>query len=144
MKYLLLVSHGNYSTGLKQTLTMFAGKKIMESIIAVGLEPDESATSLGKRFSETLNALPADAQFAILADIIGGSPLTTVYNALSDANRADGVLILGGMNFPMALSVALAKDSLGNDELKEKAKAEAIAAIKEFQTNIPDTVDEDI
>ncbi|WP_127849440.1 PTS sugar transporter subunit IIA [Lacticaseibacillus hulanensis] len=144
MKYLLLVSHGNYSTGLKQTLEMFAGTETMESVIAVGLMPGESASHLGTRFSKTLATLPADAQFVILADIIGGSPLTTVYNTLHEFNRANEVLILGGMNFSMALTVALAKDNLSNEELKAKAKAEAIAAIKELQTDLPVTIDEDI
>lgn len=37
MKYLLLVSHGDFATGLKTSLAMFAEDKI-DQVIAVGLK----------------------------------------------------------------------------------------------------------
>ena len=85
MKYLLLVSHGDFSSGLKQTLGMFAGDDAIGSVIAVGLKPDEAASTFGTRFEALLKTLPEDASFVVLADIVGGSPLTTVCNILNSA-----------------------------------------------------------
>ncbi len=58
MKYLLLVSHGDFSSGLKQTLGMFAGDDAIGSVIAVGLKPDEAASTFGTRFEALLKTLP--------------------------------------------------------------------------------------
>ena len=40
--------------------------------------------------------------FWSLADIVGGSPLTTAATVLEEAGKLDGALILGGMNLTMA------------------------------------------
>ncbi|MFC6163959.1 PTS sugar transporter subunit IIA [Lactiplantibacillus dongliensis] len=145
MKYLLLVSHGDFSSGLKQTLSMFAGGDPINSVIAVGLKPDEAASTLGKQFEATLAELPADAQFIVLADVIGGSPLTTVCNVLNNHGKLQDSLIIGGMNFPMAITATMSKDTLDNAALKEKIFAEATSAIKVFNTNTSlDFSDDDI
>lgn len=143
MKYLLLVSHGDFSSGLKQTLGMFAGDDAIGSVIAVGLKPDEAASTFGTRFEALLKTLPQDANFVVLADIVGGSPLTTVCTILNDHGRLHDTLVLGGMNFPMALTTLMSKDSLDNSALKEKAFSEATAAIKEFQTTSSEASDDD-
>lgn len=143
MKYLLLISHGDFSSGLKQTLGMFAGDDAIGSVIAVGLKPDEAASTFGTRFEALLKTLPEDASFVVLADIVGGSPLTTVCNILNDHGKLQDTLVLGGMNFPMALNTLMSKDSLDNSALKEKAFSEATAAIKEFQTTSPEASDDD-
>lgn len=143
MKYLLLVSHGDFSSGLKQTLGMFAGDDAIGSVIAVGLKPDEAASTFGTRFEALLKTLPEDASFVVLADIVGGSPLTAVCNILNDHGKLQDTLVLGGMNFPMALTTLMSKDSLDNSALKEKAFSEATAAIKEFQTTSSEASDDD-
>ncbi len=143
MKYLLLVSHGDFSSGLKQTLGMFAGDDAIGSVIAVGLKPDEAASTFGTRFEALLKTLPEDASFVVLADIVGGSPLTTVCNILNDHGKLQDTLVLGGMNFPMALTTLMSKDSLDNSALKEKEFSEATAAIKEFQTTSSEASDDD-
>ncbi|MBT1145073.1 PTS fructose transporter subunit IIA [Lactiplantibacillus argentoratensis] len=143
MKYLLLISHGDFSSGLKQTLGMFAGDDAIGSVIAVGLKLDEAASTFGTRFEALLKTLPEDASFVVLADIVGGSPLTTVCNILNDHGKLQDTLVLGGMNFPMALNTLMSKDSLDNSALKEKAFSEATVAIKEFQTTSSEASDDD-
>ncbi|WP_155286865.1 PTS sugar transporter subunit IIA [Lacticaseibacillus zhaodongensis] len=142
MKYLLLVSHGNFSAGLKQTLSMFAGDAA-NSVISIGLNPDESADSLEWRFNDMLENLPDDTSFVVLADIIGGSPLTTVCKVLSKRNKLDGTLVLGGMNFPMALTTLMGKDTMSNEDLKAQALQEAGAAMKEFNLPAASAADDD-
>ncbi|RXT58466.1 PTS sugar transporter subunit IIA [Lacticaseibacillus chiayiensis] len=145
MKYLLLVSHGDFSIGLKQTLSMFAGDDALKSVIAVGLKPGEAAATFNTRFEALMRTLPETASFVVLADIVGGSPLTTVCNVLNDHGKLANALILGGMNFPMALAVLMGKGTMSNAALKEKALSEATGGIKEFQmpTTIYSEDDED-
>lgn len=145
MKYLLLVSHGDFSTGLRQTLSMFAGDPV-KSVVAVGLKKDEAASTLEKRFEGMMSDFPEDSEFVILADVIGGSPLTTVCNVLSKHGKLQGSLVMGGMNFPMALTATLSKDSLSNEDLQKKITTEATDAIKVFDTtqSSDDLSDDDI
>lgn len=143
MKYLILVSHGEFSQGLKQSLSMFAADN-MDSVIAVGLLPGEAADTLGKRFEQTLDQLPNDSQFVVLADIIGGSPLTTISNILGKRGKLADTLIFGGMNFPMALTALMAKDSSDNSELEAKVLSEASNAVKVFKVQTDDDDDDEI
>ncbi|TEU19616.1 PTS fructose transporter subunit IIA [Oenococcus oeni] len=143
MKYLLLVSHGDFSKGLKSSLAMFASAS-MSSVIAVGLKPDESADTFGEHFQKLLKTLPKDSQFIVLADIIGGSPLTTVCNVLSSHGKLDDGVVLGGMNFPMALSALLSKDSMDADALKKKVLSEASSSIKAFAVQFDESSEDDI
>lgn len=47
MKYLLLVSHGDFATGLKTSLAMFAEDKI-DQVISVGLKMAKQLMTLKK------------------------------------------------------------------------------------------------
>ena len=49
MTYLVLVSHGDFARGLKNSLGMFAGDDI-ETVRVFGLQPGESTDNFGKRF----------------------------------------------------------------------------------------------
>lgn len=142
MKYMLLVSHGDFSAGLKQTLSMFAGDAI-NSVLTVGLKPDESADTLETRLEASYDDLPSDAEFVVLADIIGGSPLTTVCKVLANHGKLTDTLVLGGVNFSMALTVLLAKDTMDNGSLKAKALSEGSGAMKQFEISTPTESDDD-
>ncbi|KRK16723.1 phosphotransferase system, mannose fructose-specific component IIA [Loigolactobacillus coryniformis subsp. coryniformis KCTC 3167 = DSM 20001] len=121
---------------------MFAGDAI-KSVIALGLQPDESAAALGTRFEAMLMELPDDAQFIILADIIGGSPLTTVCNVLSKQGKLRDSLITGGMNFPMALTAMMSKDVMTSTDLKVKILSDATGAIRFFDTSTSSELSDD-
>lgn len=142
LKYMLLVSHGDFSAGLKQTLSMFAGDAI-DSVLTVGLKPDEAADTLETRFEATFASLPSDAEYVVLADIIGGSPLTTVCKVLANHGKLADTLVLGGVNFSMALTVLLSKDTMDNESLKAKALEEAGGAMKQFVVTTPTESDDD-
>ena len=103
MKYLILVSHGGLAEGLKTSLAMFAGDK-MDQVIAVGLKEGKSVDDFAVDFRESISGLTADDSVLVLADIVGGSPLTTAATVLEEAGKLDGALILGGMNLTMALT----------------------------------------
>ena len=86
MKYLILVSHGGLAEGLKTSLAMFAGDK-MNQVIAVGLKEGKSVDDFAVDFRESISELTADDSVLVLADIVGGSPLTTAATVLEEAGK---------------------------------------------------------
>lgn len=132
MKYVVLVSHGEFAQGLKSSLAMFVGDKA-EEVIVLGLNKDETAGHLGQRFEKKLAEISESDSLILLADIVGGSPLTTVCNILAEKERLQNVPILGGMNLPMALNAVLLKDSLTGQSFVDAVLQEANAALQQFR-----------
>ena len=131
MKYLVLVSHGGLAEGLKTSLAMFAGDK-MDQVIAVGLKEGKSVDDFAVDFRESISGLTADDSVLVLADIVGGSPLTTAATVLEEAGKLDGTLILGGMNLTMALTAVVMKDMMEGADLAQVILSEASTALQEF------------
>ena len=131
MKYLVLVSHGGLAEGLKTSLAMFAGDKL-DQVIAVGLKEGKSVDDFAVDFRESISGLTADDSVLVLADIVGGSPLTTAATVLEEAGKLDGALILGGMNLTMALTAVVMKDMMEGADLAQVILSEASTALQEF------------
>ncbi|MEX2805572.1 PTS sugar transporter subunit IIA [Streptococcus sp. H31] len=142
MKYLVLVSHGGLAAGLKTSLAMFAADK-MDQVIAVGLEDGKSVEEFAADFKEAVTVLQADDSVVLLADIVGGSPLTTACSVLSDLGKLDSALVLGGMNLPMALNSLVLKDSLAGRDLVTAVLSEAQSALQEFKVEAAEEEAED-
>ena len=145
MKQLILVSHGSFADGLKTSLAMFAGDKI-DQVMAVGLKEGEDVDDLAAEFSRRLeeNNIDSDTELIVLADIVGGSPLTTVCNVLEIRGLLEGAGILGGMNLPMALNSLVMKDMLSGDEFVTTVLSEARNAVQEFKMEVGDDEEDDI
>jgi len=143
MSYLILVSHGRFSEGLKDALSMFVGDSI-HTVKAIGLQSGEDTISFGNRFKSLLSDIGSDADLVVLGDIIGGSPLTTVCNILEQAGRLSTTVVLGGMNFPMALNAAILKDTSSSQDLISATLLEASSAVKQFTVHHEDDEDEEI
>lgn len=141
MKYLILVSHGGLAEGLKTSLAMFAGDQI-EQVIAVGLQPDKSVDDFALVFREAIAPLAAEDTVLVLADIVGGSPLTTACSVLAEVGKLETAVVLGGMNLTMALTGLVMKDTIEGPALAEAILAEASMALQEFDIT-PSQVDED-
>lgn len=141
MKYLVLVSHGEFAKGLKTSLNMLAGCR--DDVIASGLEDGKTADEFAAVFENDIASVQSDDEIVLLCDIIGGSPLTTALNVLDKRGLLNQTLAIGGMNLPLALTAVLMKDNLDGEALKATIIAEATAAIKQFETNVSDD-DEDI
>ena len=141
MKYLLLVSHGDFATGLKTSLAMFAEDKI-DQVIAVGLKNGKTVDDFEKDFRQAISGLTADDSVVVLADIIGGSPLTTACNVLDELGKLENAVGLGGMNLPMAITSAVMKDMLEGDDFVQAVLPEAQAALQEFKITSDDNDDD--
>ncbi len=141
MKYLVLVSHGGLAAGVQSSLKMFAGDKT-DQVIAVGLQEGESVDDFAVDFTQALAGLSADDSVLVLADIVGGSPLTTAASVLADTGKLDSAVILGGLNLTMGLTGLVMKDILDGKELAQAILSEATAALQEFEV-VSDVADED-
>lgn len=141
MKYLLLVSHGGFAEGLKTSLAMFAGDK-MDQVIAIGLKDGKTVDDFAKDFRQAISGLTAEDSVIVLADIVGGSPLTTACSVLDELGKLDDAVILGGMNLPMAITSAVMKDMLEGDAFVQAVLPEAQAALQEFKIASDDEEDD--
>ena len=127
MKYLVLVSHGEFAAGLKTSLMMLAGQR--DDVIASGL-PDGKTAEI---FKESVKDIHEDDEIVLLADIVGGSPLTTALNVLAEKGLMEKTTTIGGMNLPLALTSVLMKDTLQGDSFVQAVLSEATTALQEFK-----------
>ncbi|MDE7049608.1 MAG: PTS sugar transporter subunit IIA, partial [Lactobacillus sp.] len=118
MKNLILVSHGKFAEGLKTSLDMFAGDAI-ERVHTLCLYNGESADDFKKKVNDFFDKheFSSEDEFIILADIIGGSPLTTFLSVFSEKGLMDKSVVLGGMNFTMALTATVSLDTMSKEDI---------------------------
>lgn len=143
MKYLLLVSHGGFAQGLRTSLAMFVEDKL-DQVIAVGLENGKTVDDFAESFKSALPALKEEDSVVVLADIVGGSPLTTACRILDELGKLDSAIVLGGMNLPMAINAAVMKDMLEGEDFVATVLGEAGAALQEFKVTADSDEDDDI
>lgn len=141
MNYLLLVSHGGLAEGLRTSLAMFAEDK-MEQVIAAGLKNGSSVDEFAGEFREAIASITSDNCVIVLADIVGGSPLTTALGVLEEKGLLETATVLGGMNLPMAITSAVMKDLLTGEDFVNAVLPEAQAALQEFKI-VSESIEDD-
>lgn len=142
MKYLILVSHGGLAEGLKSSLSMFASDKV-DDVIAIGLKDGESLADFSVGVKNVIGSLNENDSVLVLADIVGGSPLTTVATVLEEFGKLENATILGGMNLTMALTAVVMKDILTGSELVSTILNESSSALQEFEVGSDDNLNEE-
>ncbi|MDI2140101.1 PTS sugar transporter subunit IIA [Streptococcus hohhotensis] len=142
MKYLILVSHGGLAEGLKSSLSMFASDKV-DDVIAIGLKDGESLADFSVEVKNVIGPLNENDSVLVLADIVGGSPLTTVATVLEEFGKLENATILGGMNLTMALTAVVMKDILTGSELVSTILNESSSALQEFEVGSDDNLNEE-
>lgn len=139
MKYMILVSHGMFAPGLHDALMMLLGGE-HEEIKSVSLRNGVSSEVFAKEVEETLDSIKEGSEIVVCGDLIGGSPLTTTINLMSQRGMLDKTVIIGGMNLPLVLTAALMKDSMDLQMIPDAALAEATGSLKQF---VVETQEED-
>lgn len=107
MRYLVLVSHGTFAPGLHNAVGMMAGadrKDIRSTSLLDGMDVD----TYRKAFAELVADITAEDEILLFADIIGGSPLTTAMEVLTEKGLVANTAAIGGMNLPLVLTAAFA------------------------------------
>ncbi|WP_304153325.1 PTS sugar transporter subunit IIA [Megamonas hypermegale] len=138
MKYVILVSHGKFAEGLANALSMLVGKR--EDIIAVGIEDGKSVDEFAELFTKTVDKITTDDEVVLLGDLIGGSPLTNAINVLN--GKGVKMIIIGGMNLPVALTSVMMKDTFALEDLAQQVLQEAHGALREFKIEASDDDDD--
>lgn len=131
MRYLILVSHGTFAPGLHNALGMMAGsdrENIRSTSLLDGMDVDTFRTN----FAELVGDITAEDEIILTADIIGGSPLTTALDVLTEKGLLARTLAIGGMNLPLVLTAAFADADTPLDELEAEITGEAKDQIKRF------------
>lgn len=143
MKYVVLVSHGTFAPGLHSVLNMLAGGG-REDVLSTSLQDGMGADEFAENFGKLIEPVKEDDEIILLADIIGGSPLTTALDVLTKKGLLANTTAFGGMNLPMALTATLMKDALDTESLKASLISESRDAIKEMELKLDDDEEDDI
>ena len=143
MKYVVLVSHGTFAPGLHSVLNMLAGGG-REDILSTSLQDGMGADEFAENFGKLVEPIKEEDEIILLADIIGGSPLTTALDVLTKKGLLAKTTAFGGMNLPMALTATLMKDALDTEILKASLVSESRDAIKEMELKLDDDEEDDI
>ncbi|MCI9592741.1 MAG: PTS fructose transporter subunit IIA [Lachnospiraceae bacterium] len=131
MKYVVMVSHGTLAPGLHSVLKMLGGKD-REDVLSASMEDGMGADDFVLRFNETIAGVKDEDEIILLADIIGGSPLTNALDVLSQRGMLRKTMAFGGMNLPMALTASMMKDTLDEKGLEELLLTESRNAVQKM------------
>lgn len=131
MRYLILVSHGTFAPGLHNALGMMAGSD-REDIRSTSLLDGMDVDTFRANFAELVGDITAEDEIILTADIIGGSPLTTALDVLTEKGLLGKTLAIGGMNLPLVLTAAFADAETPLEELEQELTGEAKDQIKLF------------
>ena len=131
MRYLILVSHGTFAPGLHNALGMMAGSD-REDIRSTSLLDGMDVDTFRANFAELVQDITPEDEIILTADIIGGSPLTTALDVLTEKGLLACTLAIGGMNLPLVLTAAFADADTPLDELEAELTGEAKDQIKRF------------
>ena len=131
MRYLILVSHGTFAPGLHNALGMMAGSD-REDIRSTSLLDGMDVDTFRANFTELVGDITAEDEIILTADIIGGSPLTTALDVLTEKGLLAHTRAIGGMNLPLVLTAAFADADTPLEELEQELTGEAKDQIKRF------------
>ena len=131
MRYLILVSHGTFAPGLHNALGMMAGSD-REDIRSTSLLDGMDVDTFRANFAELVGDITAEDEIILTADIIGGSPLTTALDVLTEKGLLGKTLAIGGMNLPLVLTAAFADADTPLEELEQELTGDAKDQIKRF------------
>ena len=120
---LLIISHGEFSKGIANSISMFYEQ--LEQFDTLSVNTDTNIDIFKTEIAEKIKQLDNGDGVLILADLFGGSPCNSTFNYLKD-----NVDVVTGVNFPMILSAICNRNITNNkEELVEKIIAESIAGI---------------
>lgn len=143
MKYVFLVSHGEFAPGLHKAVNMLAGEE-RKDLISTSLKNGMGADEFADNVRKLLSGLSEEDEIILFADIVGGSPLATAANVIAEEGLLERTKMIGGMNLPLVLSTVLSKDIVEdiNDELMNVIIPESRENIKEFSITLEDDADD--
>ncbi len=143
MKYVIMVSHGEFAPGLHSAVKMMTGDR--DDVLSTSLKADMSADQFAENFRTLVAPLKEDDSVILLADILSGSPFTNALAVLDEKGLMANTIVIAGMNMPLAITAVLMKDNFDDpDVLKETLLSEGHAGLTEYVVAAVDDADDDI
>jgi PTS system N-acetylgalactosamine-specific IIA component len=142
MKYVLLVSHGEFAPGLHKAVNMLAGEE-REDVLSTSLVNGMGADEFAENVKQVLSVVGSGDEIILFADIVGGSPLATTANVLLETGLLERTRMIGGMNLPLVLTCVLSKDDEDTADLIDELIEGAREQIKEFTIAVDDEDEEE-
>lgn len=128
MKGILLVTHGDFASHLKESAELITGP--IAKCKAIGLQRDDDITDLKQKIDDALDEFGTDDGVIVLTDLFGGSPCNM--STLSLKQRKNFKLVTG-LNMIMLIETAMMRDELTLEELSKHAVESGIAGVKEIE-----------
>lgn len=129
MRYLLLVAHGEFAPGLHSALNMLEGER--DDVFDIPFHDGMTQDDFKAQIQQVIAPITSGDEVLVLADLMGGSPLTGLMEALDAHCGLANVRAVGGMNLPMAISACEAED-MSLDEAAASIRSEAAEQIRPF------------
>ena len=140
MKYVVMVSHGEFAPGLHSAVKMMTGDR--EDVLSTSLKDGMSADEFAENFRELVSGFQSDDEVVLLADILSGSPFTNALSVLDEKGLLANTLVIAGVNMPCAVSAVLMKDNMDRETLKQRLLSEGRTGLCDFVTESNDDDDD--
>lgn len=138
---ILVVSHSNFSKGLLEATEMIIGKT--NHIDHLGLRNNGGVNLFKEEVRKYLDTINEEDHLIVLADLLGGSPYTSVLEILSKKSMLDNVFVIGGANLGLLLELNFMEDFKNEEEIK-KLINEARSGISMFTLNTENIEEDDL
>lgn len=142
MRYVVMVSHGEFAPGLHSAVKMMTGDR--DDVLSTSLKDGMSADEFAVNFEALISGFTAEDEVVLLADILSGSPFTNALNVLDQKGLMPNTLVIAGMNMPAAITAVLMKDNMDLDMLKETLLSEGRMGLTAYEMNADSDDDDDI
>ncbi len=113
-----------------------------EDVLSTSLEDGMGADTYVENLKATLAPVGPEDEVVLLADILGGSPLTNALNVIAEKGLLGSTVAFAGMNLPMAITAAMGLQTSELSELKANLVSEGKDGVKEYVIET-DSDDED-
>lgn len=141
MRYVVMVSHGEFAPGLHSAVEMMTGKR--DDVRNTSLKDGMSTDVFSENFTALISDFKDEDEIILLADILSGSPFTNALKILDEKGFMPRTLVIAGMNMPLAITAVLMKDNMDLDMLKETLLSEGRTGLCEFVVPVEES-EEDI
>ncbi|MDL2276429.1 PTS fructose transporter subunit IIA [Breznakia sp. OttesenSCG-928-G09] len=140
MKYVVMVSHGEFAPGLHTAVNMMTGER--EDVLSTSLKDGMGTPEFIENFKALIEPIKAEDEIILLADILSGSPFTSALGVLDEKGMMGNTTVFAGMNMPLAVSAVLMKDNMDGDILKESLLSEGKTGLCIFEAPVEDSDDD--
>ncbi len=114
MKNIVLVTHGEFATGIVTSLELVYGKS--ENLETVTIHSSETLKEIIKNIQDKITGFNNNLPTVIITDIAGGS---TTQAALEILSSNENIYLLTGLSLGLLLEVVLADMTDSDEENKE-------------------------